>query len=113
MTTLVIGSGLIGSQVARILAERGETPVLMDVAAQREAIGQIVPLDKVTLIQGDVLRPRSMRRGEGQGGRLSGAVRLARRARRPDREGRSAGTPSGAAAVAGGCNRRIAEAGLI
>src|SRR5262245_5506297 len=60
MATLVIGSGLIGSQVARILAERGETPVLMDVAAQREAIGQIVDLAKVTLIQGDVLRPLSI-----------------------------------------------------
>ena len=57
MTTLVIGSGLIGSQVARILVERGETPVLMDVAAQREAIAEIVPLDKVTLVSGDVLRP--------------------------------------------------------
>ena len=60
MTTLVIGSGLIGSQVARILVERGETPVLMDVAAQRDAIGQIVDLAKVTLIQGDVLRPLSI-----------------------------------------------------
>jgi nucleoside-diphosphate-sugar epimerase len=60
MTTLVIGSGLIGSQVARILTERGEKPVLMDVAAQREAIAEIVPLDKVTLIQGDVLRPLSV-----------------------------------------------------
>jgi len=60
MTTLVIGSGLIGSQVARILVERGETPVLMDVAAQRDAIAEIVPLDKLTLIQGDVLRPLSI-----------------------------------------------------
>src|SRR4029079_11542193 len=60
MTTLVIGSGLIGSQVARILVERGETPVLMDVAAQREAIGQIVDLAKGTLVQGDVLRPLSI-----------------------------------------------------
>ena len=60
MATLVIGSGLIGSQVARILVERGEKPVLMDVAAQREAIGQIVDLAKVTLIQGDVLRPLSI-----------------------------------------------------
>ena len=57
MATLVIGSGLIGSQVARILVERGETPVLMDVAAQREAIGQIVDLAKVTLIAGDIMRP--------------------------------------------------------
>ena len=57
MTTLVIGSGLIGSQVARILVERGEKPMLMDVAFQREAMAQIVDLDKVTMIGGDVLRP--------------------------------------------------------
>src|SRR3954467_12288195 len=60
MTTLVIGSGLIGSQIARILVESGEKPVLMDTAAQREAISQIVDLAKVTLIQGDVLRPLSI-----------------------------------------------------
>jgi len=60
MTTLVIGSGLIGSQIARILVERGERPVLMDHAAQPQAIGQIVALDKVTLVPGDVLRPLSI-----------------------------------------------------
>ena len=60
MTTLVIGAGLIGSQVARILVERGEKPVLMDVAAQPAAIGQIVDLSKVTLVQGDILRPLSI-----------------------------------------------------
>src|SRR5262245_33216796 len=60
MTTLVIGSGLIGSQVARILVERGEKPVLMDYAAQPHAIGQIVDPTKMTLIAGDVLRPLSI-----------------------------------------------------
>jgi nucleoside-diphosphate-sugar epimerase len=60
MTTLVIGSGLIGSQIARILVERGEKPVLMDSGAQPQAIGEIVGLDKVTLITGDVLRPLSI-----------------------------------------------------
>ena len=60
MTTLVIGAGLIGSQVARILAERGEKPALMDVAAQTKSIGEIVDLSKVTLINGDVLRPLSI-----------------------------------------------------
>src|SRR5262249_12121918 len=60
MTTLVIGAGLIGSQVARILTERGEKPVLMDVAAQTKSIGEIVSLDEVTLITGDVLRPLSI-----------------------------------------------------
>ena len=57
MTTLVIGSGLVGSQVARILVEKGEKPVLMDHAAQPHAVGQIVDLDRVTMITGDVLRP--------------------------------------------------------
>jgi nucleoside-diphosphate-sugar epimerase len=60
MTTLVIGSGLVGSQVARILVERGEKPVLMDWAAQTEAIGQIVDLAGVTLMTGNVLRPLSI-----------------------------------------------------
>jgi nucleoside-diphosphate-sugar epimerase len=57
---MVIGSGLIGSQVARILVEHGEKPVLMDHAAQPHAIGQIVDLAKVTLIAGDILRPLSI-----------------------------------------------------
>ena len=52
MTTLVIGSGLVGSQVARILVERGEKPVLMDAAAQPQAIGQIVDLGNVTTDRG-------------------------------------------------------------
>ena len=60
MTTLVIGSGLIGSQVARILVERGEKPVLMDHAAQPQAIGQIVDLAKVTMVAGDIMRPLSI-----------------------------------------------------
>jgi len=60
MTTLVIGSGLVGSQVARILVERGEKPVLMDSAAQTKAMEQIVELAKVALIPGDVLRPLSI-----------------------------------------------------
>ncbi len=60
MTTLVIGAGLIGSQIARILVERGEKPVLMDHAAQTKAIGEIVDLNRVTMIQGDVLRPLSI-----------------------------------------------------
>lgn len=57
MTTLIIGAGLIGSQIARILAERGEKPVLMDYAAQPQALGEIVDLARVTLIEGDILKP--------------------------------------------------------
>jgi nucleoside-diphosphate-sugar epimerase len=57
MTTLVIGAGLVGSQIARILVEEGETPVLMDRALQREPLGEIVDLARVKLIEGDVLKP--------------------------------------------------------
>lgn len=60
MTTLVIGAGLVGSQVARVLAGQGEKPVLMDTSAQTQAIGQIVPLEDVTMISGDILRPLSV-----------------------------------------------------
>jgi nucleoside-diphosphate-sugar epimerase len=60
MTTLIIGAGLVGSQVARILVEQGERPVVMDRAAQPEAIGQIVESSRVTLIEGDILRPLTL-----------------------------------------------------
>jgi nucleoside-diphosphate-sugar epimerase len=57
MATLVIGAGLVGSQVARVLVEQGETPVLMDTAPQRDALGEIVDLGRVKLVEGDILRP--------------------------------------------------------
>ncbi len=57
---LIIGAGLIGSQIARILVEQGETPVLMDRAPQPRALGEIVDLAKVKLEKGDVLRPFSL-----------------------------------------------------
>ena len=61
MTTLVIGAGLIGSQVARILTEQGEKPVVMDFAPQPKALSEIVALDKLTLVQGDVLQHHTQR----------------------------------------------------
>jgi nucleoside-diphosphate-sugar epimerase len=60
MTTLVIGAGLVGSQIARLLIERGERPVLMDRAPQPKALGRIVDLANVTLIEGDVLQPLAL-----------------------------------------------------
>ncbi len=55
MSVLVIGGGLIGSQVARILAEAGTRPVVMDLAPQRDALADIVDPERITLVQGDVL----------------------------------------------------------
>ena len=46
---------LIGNPV-----EEGEKPVLLDSAAQTKAIGQIVALDKIVMVPGDVLRPLSI-----------------------------------------------------
>ncbi len=60
MSTLVIGAGLIGAQVGRILIERGETPVLLDRAAQPAALGEILDLDKAILAEGDILRPLTL-----------------------------------------------------
>jgi nucleoside-diphosphate-sugar epimerase len=57
MTTLIIGAGLVGSQIARLLVAEGQTPVLMDAALQRAALGEIVDLAAVRLVEGDVLRP--------------------------------------------------------
>ena len=44
MRTAVIGAGLVGSQVARLLVEDGETPVLFDAAPQRDALAEVVDL---------------------------------------------------------------------
>ena len=55
MSVLVIGGGLIGSQIARILVEAGARPVVMDLAPQREALADIVDPEKITLVRGDVL----------------------------------------------------------
>lgn len=57
MAVLIIGSGLVGSQIARILVEEGERPVLMDVSPQPEALADIVDPNRVTQAQGDVLNP--------------------------------------------------------
>ena len=62
MAILIIGAGLVGSQIARILVEWGEKPVLMDPSAQPQALSQIVALDRVTLVAGDVLRPFALTR---------------------------------------------------
>jgi nucleoside-diphosphate-sugar epimerase len=58
--TLIIGGGVIGSQIARILVEQGQRPVLLDRAAQLDSIADAVALDKVDIVSGDVLSPLSL-----------------------------------------------------
>ena len=57
MSTLIVGAGLVGSQIARILVDRGERPLLMDHSPQPDALREIVDLDRVDLVEGNVLRP--------------------------------------------------------
>ena len=57
MTTLVIGAGLVGAQVARILIEAGETPVLFDTAPQTAALAEHFDPAKAAMEVGDILRP--------------------------------------------------------
>ena len=60
MRTAVIGGGLVGSQVLRQLVEEGEEPVLFDLAPQLHALGEIVDLERVTVVRGDVLDPLAL-----------------------------------------------------
>jgi len=57
MAILVTGSGLVGSQVARLLVEAGERPVVLDLAPVPDAIADIVDPRQLSLVQGDVLNP--------------------------------------------------------
>ncbi len=68
MPVLIIGAGLVGSQIARILVEQGERPVVMDQRPQREALAQIVDLARIDLVEGDVLRPLTLSQAICKGG---------------------------------------------
>ena len=57
MAILIIGSGLVGSQIARILVEEGERPVILELAPQPEAVADIVDPKRIEIVQGDILNP--------------------------------------------------------
>ena len=54
MTTLITGAGIIGCHTARLLAERGETSILLDLRPARDAISSIVQHPLVQVMTGDV-----------------------------------------------------------
>jgi nucleoside-diphosphate-sugar epimerase len=56
VATLVVGSGLVGSQIARIELERGERVVVFDISPQIEALNDVFPVEKATIVRGDVLK---------------------------------------------------------
>lgn len=44
MTVLIAGAGMVGSLVAKILADKGERPLVMDRHLQRDLIAKIVDI---------------------------------------------------------------------
>ena len=60
MAVLLIGGGLVGSQIARILLEMGETVSILDYAHQPDALKENVDLDQISTITGDILNPMSL-----------------------------------------------------
>ena len=55
MTTLITGAGMIGSlAAARIASERGERPVLYDVAFSERNLAERLPADSVDMVKGDI-----------------------------------------------------------
>ena len=60
MTTLIVGAGLVGAQIARILIEEGETPVLLEPAPQPQALAEVFDPARAILENGDILRPLTL-----------------------------------------------------
>ena len=61
-TTLITGAGLIGCLTARLLADRGDSVVLLDKRPHREAVASVLGADsRVALIEADVTDFDSLR----------------------------------------------------
>jgi nucleoside-diphosphate-sugar epimerase len=61
MTVLIVGAGLVGSQVARLEIEKGgERPVVLDVAPRIDALSDIFDVSRAKIIQGDILNPHEI-----------------------------------------------------
>jgi len=55
MTILVTGAGLIGSYICKQLVELGEKPVLFDLAPRTDCISDVIEINKIKLIKGNIL----------------------------------------------------------
>jgi UDP-glucose 4-epimerase len=84
MTTLVTGAGAIGCHTARLLAERGESVLLLDIAPRGDAMTDSLGAAPVEIVTGDVtdhaallrlVRERHVRRIVHTAALLSAAIR--------------------------------------
>lgn len=62
MTTLITGAGLVGSAVARRLHERGERPVVLDLKPNYDAVRDVIALDAVEIVEGDITDSKTVLR---------------------------------------------------
>ena len=68
MAVLIIGAGLVGAQIAKMLVDEGARPLLLDNRLQRDVVGRIVDLNRVEVVEGDVLRPLTLSAALARGG---------------------------------------------
>src|SRR5258708_4664623 len=55
MAILITGAGLVGTLAAgRIISERGEMPIMYDQAYSLANVAERLPVDKMTLVEGDI-----------------------------------------------------------
>ena len=55
MAVLIVGAGMVGSQAARQVLDRGETPVLFDVTPNMPHLRTVLDVDAIKIIRGDIL----------------------------------------------------------
>ena len=55
MTVLITGSGLIGTQIAKLFSDQGEKTVVYDIAPQIQPMAELVDVSKLVIAKGDIL----------------------------------------------------------
>ncbi|MEK7216882.1 MAG: NAD(P)-dependent oxidoreductase [Chloroflexota bacterium] len=55
MAVLIVGAGMVGSQAARQLLDRGETPILFDLAPNLPHLATVLDPGAVKIVRGDML----------------------------------------------------------
>jgi nucleoside-diphosphate-sugar epimerase len=60
LATLVVGAGLVGSQIIKCELDRGEPIFVFDSSPRVDALNDIFPVNQVKLVQGDVLKAEEL-----------------------------------------------------
>jgi nucleoside-diphosphate-sugar epimerase len=55
MTVLITGSGLIGTQIAKLFVDDGEKTIVYDINPQVQSMSELVDISKLVVARGDVL----------------------------------------------------------